>query len=132
VTQRWAVVDLFSGAGGMSCGFARQPDFELIGAADAQLGKPSAAPGSLGCNASYAASIGIQPVVADLGRADPAAVAGQMGLAGRHPAVLTACPPCTGFSRAVARNHVRDDHRNSLVAVVAGRRSCSSRTPGSW
>lgn len=33
--------------------------------------------------------------------------------------VLIACPPCTGFSRVVANNHVRDDPRNSLVARVA-------------
>ena len=40
----------------------RQAGFRLIGAADAQLGKPSAAPGSLGCNASYEANIGLPPV----------------------------------------------------------------------
>lgn len=32
---------------------------------------------------------------------------------------LIACPPCTGFSRLVAKNHLRDDPRNSLVARVA-------------
>jgi DNA (cytosine-5)-methyltransferase 1 len=32
--------------------------------------------------------------------------------------VLTACPPCTGFSRAVASNHLRDDGRNQLVGRV--------------
>jgi DNA (cytosine-5)-methyltransferase 1 len=118
LTQAWPVVDLFSGAGGMSCGFSRQPGFELIGAADAQLGKPSAAPGSLGCNASYAANIGLTPAEADLSAADPADVCHTMGLQGRPPVVLTACPPCTGFSRAVASNHLRDDGRNSLVGRV--------------
>jgi DNA (cytosine-5)-methyltransferase 1 len=119
LSSGWPVVDLFSGAGGMSCGFSRHPAFELIGAADAQLGKPSAAPGSLGCNASYAASIGLVPVTANLASADPAAVCQAMGLGGRRPVVLTACPPCTGFSRTVASNHLRDDHRNSLVGRVA-------------
>jgi DNA (cytosine-5)-methyltransferase 1 len=119
LSPSWAVVDLFSGAGGMSCGFSRHPAFELIGAADAQLGKPSAMPGSLGCNASYTASIGLIPVSANLASADPAAVCQAMGLAGRRPAVLTACPPCTGFSRAVASNHLRDDDRNGLVGQVA-------------
>ncbi len=118
MTSPWTVVDLFSGAGGMSCGFSRHTGFELIGAADAQLGKPSAAPGSLGCNASYSANIGLMPVDADLSQADPAAVCQAMGLGGQHPAVLTACPPCTGFSRAVASNHLRDDHRNGLVGRV--------------
>jgi DNA (cytosine-5)-methyltransferase 1 len=115
---RWPVVDLFSGAGGMSYGFRRQPGFDVIGAADAQLGKPSAAPGSLGCNATYAAVIGIEPVAADLALTEPAEVCQAMDLAGRSPVVLTACPPCTGFSRAVASNHLRDDHRNGLVDRV--------------
>jgi DNA (cytosine-5)-methyltransferase 1 len=118
LTKPWTVIDLFSGAGGMSCGFSRQPGFRLIGAADAQLGKPSAAPGSLGCNASYFTNIGLTPVDADLSRADPAAVCRAMGLANQHPVVLTACPPCTGFSRTVASNHVRDDRRNQLVGRV--------------
>jgi DNA (cytosine-5)-methyltransferase 1 len=119
VTQAWPVVDLFSGAGGMSCGFSRHPGFELIGAADAQLGKPSAAAGSLGCNATYTANLGLAPVEADLSRAEPADVCAAMGLARRRPAVLVASPPCTGFSRAIASNHVRDDQRNGLVSRVA-------------
>jgi DNA (cytosine-5)-methyltransferase 1 len=119
VTQAWFVVDLFSGAGGMSCGFSRHQGFELIGAADAQIGKPSAAAGSLGCNATYTASVGLQPVEVDLSRADPASVCDAMGLATRRPAVLAASPPCTGFSRAIASNHTRDDRRNGLVGRVA-------------
>jgi DNA (cytosine-5)-methyltransferase 1 len=117
--EEWPVVDLFSGAGGMSCGFQRHPGFTVAAAADAQIGKPSAGPGSLGCNASYAASIGVRPVAADLGARDPAEVCDAMDLAGTRPVVLTACPPCTGFSRTMARNHLRDDHRNSLVSSVA-------------
>jgi DNA (cytosine-5)-methyltransferase 1 len=119
VTHAWSVVDLFSGAGGMSCGFSRHPGFELIGAADAQVGKPSAAAGSLGCNATYTASIGLTPVEADLSSAEPAAVCDAMGLAGRRPAILVAGPPCTGFSRTIATNHVRDDRRNGLVGRIA-------------
>src|SRR6202035_3112499 len=119
LSQLWPVVDLFSGAGGMSCGFSRHPAFAIIGAADAQLGKPSAIAGSLGCNASYAANIGLLPVAADLATAPPADVCQAMDMATSRPAVLTACPPCTGFSRAVASNHVRDDHRNGLVRRIA-------------
>jgi DNA (cytosine-5)-methyltransferase 1 len=118
LTKPWTVIDLFSGAGGMSCGFSRQAGFLLIGAADAQLGKPSAAPGSLGCNASYSANIGLTPVEADLFRTDPAAVCRAMSLGDQRPVVLTACPPCTGFSRTVASNHLRDDRRNQLVGRV--------------
>src|SRR5215469_10698155 len=103
----------------MSCGFSRQAGFRLMGAADAQLGKPSAIPGSLGCNASYSANIGLTPVEADLSRADPAAVWQAMRIGEQRPVVLTACPPCTGFSRTVASNHLRDDQRNALVGRVA-------------
>jgi DNA (cytosine-5)-methyltransferase 1 len=113
------MVDLFSGAGGMSCGFSRHPAFEVIGAADAQIGKPSAAAGSLGCNATYRANIGLTPVEADLAGADPEVVCAAMNVGGRRPAVLAAGPPCTGFSRAVASNHLRDDRRNGLVGRIA-------------
>jgi DNA (cytosine-5)-methyltransferase 1 len=119
LARPWLMVDLFSGAGGMSCGFSRHPAFGVIGAADAQIGKPSAAAGSLGCNATYAANIGVPPVEADLASADPAMVCAAMDLRGRRPSVLAAGPPCTGFSRTVASNHLRDDRRNGLVVRVA-------------
>ena len=90
----------------------------MPGAADAEIGKPSAGPGKLGCNASYAANIGVRPVPADLATADPAEVCSAMGPAAVAPAVLTACPPCTGFSRTMASNHLRDDARNGLVGQV--------------
>ena len=67
----WSVVDLFSGAGGMSYGFHAHPDFQVIGAVDAQLGKPSSGRGTLGCNVSYRANIGLDPVEADLGTQRP-------------------------------------------------------------
>src|SRR5271165_5921382 len=118
LSQAWPVVDLFSGAGGMSCGFSRHAGFSVVGAADAQLGKPSAAAGSLGCNASYAANIGLIPVDADLATSAPADVCAAMNIGAGAPAVLTACPPCTGFSRTLASNHLRDDHRNGLVQRV--------------
>jgi DNA (cytosine-5)-methyltransferase 1 len=119
LARPWLMVDLFSGAGGMSCGFSRHPAFEVIGAADAQIGKPSAAAGSLGCNATYSANAGLTPVEADLATADPADVCVAMNLPHRRPTVLAASPPCTGFSRTVASNHLRDDRRNGLVGRIA-------------
>src|SRR4051794_7482099 len=65
------VVDLFSGAGGLSCGFQRHPAFAVVGAADAEVGKPSAGAGTLGCNASYARNIGIEPLNVDLATVAP-------------------------------------------------------------
>ena len=112
------VVDLFSGAGGMSCGFARHPRFAVVGAADAQLGKPSSGPGTLGCNGSFAQNIGTVPLEVDLGAIAPEQLRDRLELDG-PPAVLSACAPCTGFSRALPANHLADDPRNSLVSRVA-------------
>ncbi|MFJ9044482.1 DNA cytosine methyltransferase [Streptomyces sp. NPDC102347] len=108
------VVDLFSGGGGMSFGFHAHPHFEVIGAADAQLGKPSSPKGSLACNSTYEANIGIAPVETDLGTVDPQVLMQSMGVSSPID-VLSACPPCTGFSRTNAKNHLEDDKRNSLV-----------------
>ncbi|WP_330239219.1 DNA cytosine methyltransferase [Streptomyces sp. NBC_00525] len=108
------VVDLFSGGGGMSFGFHAHPHFEVIGAADAQLGKPSSPKGSLACNTTYEANIGITPVETDLGTADPQSLMRSMGVTSPID-ILSACPPCTGFSRTNAKNHLEDDKRNSLV-----------------
>ena len=118
-SQPWTVVDLFSGAGGMSYGFHVHPSFRIAGAADAQLGKPSTGRGTLECNATYMANIGISPVEADLGTIDPVELCQRMGIAEDQVSVLSACPPCTGFSRTNANNHLRDDSRNSLVGKVA-------------
>src|SRR3954452_16974554 len=112
------VVDLFSGAGGMSCGFQRHPAFAVVGAADAEIGKPSAGAGTLNCNASYARNIGVEPLTVDLGALAPEDLRDRLALDG-SPAVLTACAPCTGFSRMLAHNHLVDDARNSLVGRVA-------------
>lgn len=117
--SQWSVVDLFSGAGGMSCGFHRHPDYRLVGAADGQFGKPSSGRGTLGCNVTYRANIGIHPVEADLSIADPAEVCEAMGVGNDELTVLCACPPCTGFSRTQAKNHLQDDTRNHLVGKVA-------------
>ena len=114
----FTALDLFSGAGGMSYGFHAHPAFAVVGAVDAQIGKPSSGRGSLGCNGSYAANIGIEPVEADLSAADPTELCGRLDLTAGDVSVLCACPPCTGFSRTLARNHLRDDMRNDLVGVV--------------
>lgn len=115
----WPVIDLFSGAGGMSYGFHAHPNFRVVGAVDAQVGKPSMRKGTLGCNATYFTNIGICPVETDLFTADPLDVCRSMELGGSLPTVLAACPPCTGFTRALARNHLHDDLRNGLVGTIA-------------
>ena len=117
----WTVLDLFSGGGGMSFGFHAHRAFEVVGAVDAQRGKPSSPRGSLGCNATYALNMGIQPMALDLSTVDEDDIAQvtRTALGGRPLDVLSACPPCTGFSRANPKNHTQDDARNSLVARTA-------------
>lgn len=113
---QYVVVDLFSGAGGMSYGFHRHPAFRIAAAADAEFGKPSAGPGRLQCNSTYARNIGITPSRIDLSQVPPERLRSLLGLPEEQPiSVLSVCPPCTGFSRANPENHLRDDRRNSLV-----------------
>jgi DNA mismatch endonuclease Vsr len=101
----------------MSCGFQRHPAFTVVGAADAEIGKPSSGAGTLGCNASFRRNIGIAPLSVDLATIGAEELRDRLALPER-PVVLSACAPCTGFSRTLARNHVVDDARNSLVARV--------------
>lgn len=110
------IVDLFSGAGGMSFGFHRHPAFRIAAAADAEIGKPSAGRGKLQCNRTYEINIGLAPKTVDLSTVPPGKLREDLGLPeDMKISVLSACPPCTGFSRAVPDNHLRDDGRNNLV-----------------
>ncbi len=114
--SRFAVVDLFSGAGGMSYGFCKHPAFRLAAAADAELGKPSTGQGRLQCNSTYAKNIGLTPSTIDLSRIAPGEAHQALGLSDNPVVdVLVSGPPCTGFSRANPQNHLRDDGRNNLV-----------------
>lgn len=119
--QLGSVVDLFSGGGGMSYGFHTHPSFDVVGAADVEVGKPSTGHGALGCNATFKENIKIDPAAIDLSLIAPDELPSQVLPPGTEagPEVLLACPPCTGFSRAVSQNWVTDDPRNSLVARVA-------------
>ena len=112
----FTVVDLFSGAGGMSHGFHKHPAFNIVAAADAELGKPSSGPGKLQCNKTYLQNIGLNPTPIDLSVVSPARLRTVLGLSEEmHISVLSTCPPCTGFSRTNPENHLRDDLRNNLV-----------------
>jgi DNA (cytosine-5)-methyltransferase 1 len=115
----FSVVDLFSGAGGMSYGFHRHPSFRLVAAADAEIAKPSMGRGSLRCNSTYEKNIGIAPKNLDLSSVSPEELRTALEIGERKIDVLCVCPPCTGFSRTNPLNHVRDDHRNSLVGRAA-------------
>jgi DNA (cytosine-5)-methyltransferase 1 len=111
----YSVVDLFSGAGGMSFGFKANERFQLHFAVDAQKGKPSSGTGKLECNSSYETNIGIQVREADLSVYEPERLSEEAGIAPGTLDVLISCAPCTGFSRTMRENHLRDDPRNHLV-----------------
>ena len=116
----WTVLDLFSGAGGMSAGFSRHQAFCVIGAVDYEVSKPSYGPRSLECNKTYVRNIGVRPFSENLAELEPSQLREKLG--DRHGKrwngsldVLISCAPCTGFSRVSGKNHVRDDPRNALV-----------------
>lgn len=112
-------VDLFSGAGGMSSGFARHGRFRPIGAADLEVAKPSYGIGSTSCNSTYEHNIGLRPMAADLSKVSPSEIETHFGFSGKDVDVLISCAPCTGFSQKQARNHLADDARNMLVERTA-------------
>ena len=114
-----SVVDLFSGAGGMSYGFAAHGGFEMLAAADAEIGKPTAGDGSLQCNDTYAANIGLQPKKLNLADVVASDLRAALSIENSKVSVLSVCPPCTGFSRTNPNNHLRDDPRNWLVPKAA-------------
>lgn len=120
-TNQFTVLDLFSGGGGMSYGFHSHPNFEIVGAVDAEVGKPSSARGSLECNSTYEINMGKKPLKFDIGELNPSELREviEENLSGRKLNILISCAPCTGFSRMNSGNHVYDDPRNSLVTKSA-------------
>lgn len=115
--KAFKVLDIFSGAGGMSCGFHNNPAFKIVAAIDGEFGKPSSGAGKLGCNATYEANIGINPL--NINVLEHSAQEIQKLVKEKFNIdeidVLVGGPPCTGFSRANPNNHIIDDPRNSLV-----------------
>ena len=120
----WPVIDFFSGCGGMSFGFARRPPFKVIAAVDAEHAKPCEGFGSLDCNATYRANIGIEPFDIDMEHLEIDSLLSGSGAGGSEaPAnggltALLCCPPCTDFSRAKPTNHLTDSSQNLLVISV--------------
>lgn len=109
------VLDLFSGSGGMSTGFHRNGNFQIVGAVDFEKAKPSQGPGATSCNQTYLKNIGLAPLFADLSVIEPKAVAEHFDIDGDSLDVLISCAPCTGFSQKQSSNHSNDDARNFLV-----------------
>lgn len=102
----------------MSIGFMTHPTFRPVFAVDAEVAKPSSRAGSLGCNLSYEANIGIRVRNTDLKVYSPFSLLEESGLRPGELDVLIACPPCTGFSRQLGKNHLEDYPRNCLVERI--------------
>ncbi len=120
-TKQYTVLDLFSGAGGMSYGFHVHPSFKIVGAVDGQRGKPSSGFGKLECNKTYESNIGIKPLNVDISKLAAEELRDYLKSNGHTKKldILISCAPCTGFSRTVRKNLVEDDPRNSLIAKSA-------------
>lgn len=114
----YQVIDMFSGCGGMSLGFAalsRHTDaFHLIGAVDVN-------PVSL---RTYEANYKCPGVVQDirgLAESPPETSCVLKSLPGyvdKRPTILIGCAPCQGFSAHRKKNWDKVDTRNSLVEAL--------------
>lgn len=124
MTKPLTFVDLFSGCGGMSAGFSRRSEFRVVGAVDIEQGKPSSGPGDTDCNSTYLANHHVEPIAENMIALTPDAfrreVKKRVGvdLKPGSLGVLSACPPCTDFSRAKPANHLVDGLRNDLTRRV--------------
>jgi len=103
----FSVVDLFSGAGGLSEGF-RQAGFTVLGGSDND-------PDAL---ATYAANF--PEAHAILGDIRKAAVRERVLAIAREATVLVGGPPCQAFSQVRNHSRVIDDPRNSLYREFVG------------
>lgn len=103
----------------MSFGFKAHGAFQLLAAADAEIGKPTSGNGLLQCNSTYQKNIGISPSKINLAEVVAGDLRHLLKIGQEKVSVLSVCPPCTGFSRTNPENHVRDDPRNGLVQKAA-------------
>lgn len=105
----------------MTFGFHRHPSCRVVAAFDGEFGKPSSGMGATGCNKTFSLNIGISPVVKNMLDVDEEYIKTIKFkyLNNKDIDILSACPPCTGFSRANPDNHVEDDERNNLVTRTA-------------
>jgi len=111
----WSVADFFSCGGGTSAGFARRPEFRIVGAVDLELAKPSGGEGASDCNATYQANHAVTPMNRDMMIFAPGEFARAAGIKPGDLNVMISCAPCTHLSRANPNNHLEDRPENSLI-----------------
>lgn len=102
--RRLTALDLFAGAGGMSCGLSKA-GFDVLAAVE--LDADAAA--------SYRANHPESRVYEkDIRTLRPATVLREIGLTKGELDLLAGCPPCQGFTRLTEKNGKRDP-RNGLI-----------------
>lgn len=99
-------LDLFAGAGGATQGLT-DAGFRVLAAIE----KDADAVATFEANHP-----GVRVLPQDINDVSPAALRDALGLDRGDLALLTACPPCQGFSTLGTRD--RNDERNDLVASV--------------
>jgi DNA (cytosine-5)-methyltransferase 1 len=110
-----SVADFFSCGGGTSAGFSRRAGYQIIGAVDLEVAKPSGGAGASDCNATYAANHGVEPFNRDMMTFQPLEFAELAGLEVGALNVMISCAPCTHLSRANPTNHLTDKVENTLI-----------------
>ena len=99
-------VDLFAGAGGSTQGLS-DAGFHVIGAVENDQTAAS----------TFSANHPSVPIsIDDISKLDPAEYLGQLKLDRAELSLLTACPPCQGFSSLGSRDSA--DERNDLITEV--------------
>jgi len=103
------LIDLFSGAGGTSLGF-KLAGFKIAGAVEIN---PTYAK-------TYKRNIGVKPIVDDIRNVSGEEILGFYSLDKDEVFLLTACPPCQGFS-IMRSGKGRTDPRNELIFILLKR-----------
>lgn len=105
--QKLTAIDLFSGAGGLTCGL-KQAGFRVL--AGVEIDPTAAGTYRINHPDSYM-------LETDIGELSPRDVMAMLSLKQGELALLAGCPPCQGFSSMRTRNKATstDDFRNDLV-----------------
>jgi DNA (cytosine-5)-methyltransferase 1 len=123
------VIDIFSGVGGMSLGFARKKSFRIVGAVD---NDPHA-------TEAYARNLGLVPITDDVRKISARKLLRRANLRKGECTVLIGCAPCQSFSahRRGRKRIAIDSIRNSLPFVwlelvkgIRPRHICFENVPG--
>ncbi len=98
------VLDLFSGCGGLSYGFHKKNEFQILGAIDFDEH----------ANTTYKTNFGITPSLVDIGRVTGSELSEKYSVDKDKTLIFIGGPPCQGFS-SHRKKDKRKDERNSLV-----------------